>query len=216
MRSPVGDAPLHLEILILGLEGPLPGDRVRQVSTRRRQSPTGRMRCALATSGQSSAPPAGPTPTGEESSIRRICIIATGLNTARAASPRCRSTMPSTDYRQHSRLTAGRIRLPWDIPIPSRPAAVTHLKHLRECIEPVNRLFGRERRLGDKDKLGPVLYQLLPRWGGPRAVERFGKLLLRDLIHIFEFRNGRCFTGPVREILEQCALGFCLYSLPGG
>jgi len=90
---------------------------------------------------------------------------------------------------------------------------ITHIKHLRECAEPVERLLGRARRLGDH--LGPVLYQLPPHWGAnPERLEEFAALLPQDLIHVFEFRNGRWFIEPVREILEQHGLGFCIFSLP--
>jgi len=91
---------------------------------------------------------------------------------------------------------------------------ITHLKHLRECAEPVERFLGRARRLGDR--LGPVLYQLPPHWGAdPGRLAEFAALLPQDLIQVFEFRNGRWFIEPVREILERHSLSFCIFSLPG-
>ncbi len=91
---------------------------------------------------------------------------------------------------------------------------ITHLKHLRECAEPVERFLRRARRLGDH--LGPVLYQLPPHWGAdPERLEEFATLLPKDLTHVFEFRNGRWFIEPVREVLERYGLSFCIFSLPG-
>jgi len=91
---------------------------------------------------------------------------------------------------------------------------ITHLKHLRDCAEPLERFLGRARRL--RDHLGPILYQLPPHWGAnPGRLEEFATLLPQDLIHVFEFRNRRWFIEPVREILERYGLGFCIFSLPG-
>lgn len=91
---------------------------------------------------------------------------------------------------------------------------ITHLKHLRQCAEPLERFLGRARRLGDC--LGPVLYQLPPHWGGdPQRLEQFAALLPPDLIHVFEFRNEGWFIEPVREVLQRCGLSFCIFSLPG-
>src|SRR5688500_15422995 len=39
---------------------------------------------------------------------------------------------------------------------------LTHLRRLRDPSEPLDRLWSRARRLGDQ--LGPMLYQLPPRW----------------------------------------------------
>jgi uncharacterized protein YecE (DUF72 family) len=91
---------------------------------------------------------------------------------------------------------------------------ITHLKHLRECAEPVERFLARARRLGGH--LGPVLYQLPPHWGAdPERLAEFAALLPQGLIHVFEFRNGHWFVEPVREILERFSLSFCIFSLPG-
>jgi len=35
------------------------------------------------------------------------------------------------------------------------------------------------------------------------------------MIHVFEFRNGGWFIEPVREVLQQYGLSFCIFSLPG-
>lgn len=91
---------------------------------------------------------------------------------------------------------------------------ITHLKHLRECTEPVGRFLGRARRLGDH--LGPVLYQLPPHWGAdPERLEAFARLLPQDLVHVFEFRNRHWFIDLVRQVLERYGLSFCIFSLPG-
>jgi len=91
---------------------------------------------------------------------------------------------------------------------------ITHLKHLRECAEPMERFLGRVRRLGEH--LGPILYQLPPHWrADPERLEEFAALLPWDMLHVFEFRNGRWFIEPVWEVLERHGLGFCIFSLSG-
>jgi uncharacterized protein YecE (DUF72 family) len=66
-----------------------------------------------------------------------------------------------------------------------------------------------------EDHLGPVLYRLPPRWGpNPERLIQFADLLPSDLIHVFEFRNGRWFTEHIHRILEQRCVGFCIFDLP--
>ena len=91
---------------------------------------------------------------------------------------------------------------------------LTHIKRLKDAAEPLERFLSRARRLGDK--LGPILWQLPPRWrANPERLETFAALLPPDLTHAFEFRDPRWFVEPVRRILEQHGLAFCIFDMPG-
>ena len=91
---------------------------------------------------------------------------------------------------------------------------LTHVKRLKDCAEPLGRFLERARRL--ETHLGPILYQLPPRWkADPARLAAFGDLLPRDLVHVFEFRDDRWFTEPVRRVLEERALAFCIHDMAG-
>jgi uncharacterized protein YecE (DUF72 family) len=91
---------------------------------------------------------------------------------------------------------------------------ITHLKKLKDAAEPVARFLGRVRRL--EQSLGPILWQLPPKWrANPERLERFATLLPPDLAHAFEFRDRRWFVEPVRRILEKHGLAFCIFDMPG-
>ncbi len=91
---------------------------------------------------------------------------------------------------------------------------ITHVKRLKDAAEPLARFLARARRLGEK--LGPILWQLPPRWrANPERLENFAALLPPDLTHAFEFRDSRWFVEPVRRILERHSLAFCIFDMPG-
>jgi uncharacterized protein YecE (DUF72 family) len=92
---------------------------------------------------------------------------------------------------------------------------LTHVRRLGDCAEPLERFLERARRLGPA--LGPILYQLPPRWkANVERLEEFATLLDRhaDLQHVFEFRDPRWLVEPVRDILVRHGLSFCIYHLP--
>ena len=117
---------------------------------------------------------------------------------------------------------------------------ITHFKRLKDVAEPLERFLARAQRLGDN--LGPILWQLPPRWrANPERLETFAALLppdrsaergsaepatssagathpkrsQRSLTHVFEFRDPRWFVEPVRRILKQHGLTFCIFDMPG-
>ncbi|MCD6289233.1 MAG: DUF72 domain-containing protein [Anaerolineae bacterium] len=91
---------------------------------------------------------------------------------------------------------------------------ITHVRRLRECREPLERFLSRASRLDNA--LGPILYQLPPKWR-PNAerLAAFVKLLPPDRVHVFEFRDPRWFTPVVLDILRAHGLSFCIYHMPG-
>ncbi|MEW5959693.1 MAG: DUF72 domain-containing protein [Chloroflexota bacterium] len=90
---------------------------------------------------------------------------------------------------------------------------LTHIKRLKDAAEPLERFLVRARRL--KDALGPILWQLPPKWGAdPARLETFAAGLPPDLVHAFEFRDPRWFVPAVRDILERFGLSFCIFDMP--
>ena len=91
---------------------------------------------------------------------------------------------------------------------------ITHVRRLKDCAEPLQRFLHRVQRLGNH--LGPILYQLPPRWrANPERLAAFATLLPADRLHVFEFRDERWFTEPVREVLAEHNLSFCIFDMPG-
>ncbi len=91
---------------------------------------------------------------------------------------------------------------------------ITHVRRLRECEEPLQKFLGRARRLAAS--LGPILYQLPPRWRpNVDRLAAFMELLPPDLTHVFEFRDARWFHQEVLQLLRDHGLSFCIYHMPG-
>lgn len=91
---------------------------------------------------------------------------------------------------------------------------LTHVRRLREPAEPLDRLWRRARRLGDR--LGPMLYQLPPRWH--RNVERFDDFALAvpsDRPQAVEFRDPDWYHAETYAALERGGLALCLHDMPG-
>lgn len=90
---------------------------------------------------------------------------------------------------------------------------LTHRKRLKDAEAPLARLLERARHL--EGALGPILYQLPPRWrANPERLEAFACLLPGDLIHAFEFRDPRWFCEEVRQVLARHGLAFCIFHAP--
>lgn len=89
---------------------------------------------------------------------------------------------------------------------------LTHIKHLKEVGEPLDLFLTRARRLGDK--LGPILWQLPPRWrANIGRMEKFAAHLPSDLTHVFEFRHSSWFCESVRDLLKDFHLTFCIFDM---
>ncbi len=91
---------------------------------------------------------------------------------------------------------------------------LTHLKKLKDPEAPLERLFDRLRGLGER--LGPVLYQLPPRW--KVNVERFRhflEALPQGVRQVVEFRDPSWYVGEIRALLERHQVALCLHDKPG-
>ena len=91
---------------------------------------------------------------------------------------------------------------------------LTHMKKLKDPEGPISRFFERAARLGRK--LGPVLYQLPPRWPKnlPR-LEEFLAALPRGRRHVLEFRERSWYSEDVLAALERARVALCLHDMPG-
>ncbi len=82
---------------------------------------------------------------------------------------------------------------------------ITHRKYLKECSEPWNNFYQKSQAL--KDKLGPFLVQLPPRWNeNMERIESFVNVLEKvspDERFAFEFRNESWFEKPVVNFFKQ-------------
>ena len=99
---------------------------------------------------------------------------------------------------------------------------LTHIKRLREPEEPLERLLSHARPLGPT--LGPVLYQLPPRWfpdeerlrlfleALPERITPNSRYRLR---HVMEFRDPRGYDPWVIDLLEKYNVALCLHDMPG-
>jgi uncharacterized protein YecE (DUF72 family) len=94
------------------------------------------------------------------------------------------------------------------------PRFITHMKKLKDCFEPVEEFIGRARNLGET--IGPILYQLPPRWAFNRErLEEFIAHLPADLTHVFEFREKSWMNEEVLALLDSSGLSFCAHDMPG-
>ena len=92
--------------------------------------------------------------------------------------------------------------------------SITHLKRLRDPEEPVRLLWERAAGLGDR--LGPVLFQLPPRF--PVDAERLRHLLdvlPSDMRPAFEFRDPTWYTDDVFHLLDSAGASLVWPDRPG-
>ena len=94
---------------------------------------------------------------------------------------------------------------------------LTHMKKLKDPEDPLRRFHTHARHLGSH--LGPILYQLPPRW--PLDLERF-EIFLRALAalparlrHVVEFREPSWYDDRVFALLEHHKVALCLHDMHG-
>ena len=91
---------------------------------------------------------------------------------------------------------------------------ITHIKKLKKAKDSVNLFMSRAKLL--KENLGPILYQLPPRWkANSERLEDFAKNLSKKYVNVFEFRDTSWFNDEIYSILKKNKLNFCIYSMPG-
>ena len=91
---------------------------------------------------------------------------------------------------------------------------LTHMKKLKDPAPPLELFFSRARELGRT--LGPVLYQLPPKW--PLNLERL-RIFLAELPrrrqHVLEFREPSWYHDDVFALLEKHGVALCLHDMHG-
>lgn len=91
---------------------------------------------------------------------------------------------------------------------------ITHMKKLNEPVDALKKFFDRITALDDK--LGPVLFQLPPRWKiNTKRLSAFLKFLSRDFRYVFEFRDESWWDESVYQLLADHNASFCIYELDG-
>ncbi|WP_322520670.1 DUF72 domain-containing protein [Guyparkeria halophila] len=91
---------------------------------------------------------------------------------------------------------------------------ITHLKKLKDPQSSIAAFFERIDRLGDR--LGPILFQLPPRWHA--NIERLSAFLdaLPDgYRYAFEFRDPSWWDAAVTDLLAKQGAAFCVFDLDG-
>lgn len=91
---------------------------------------------------------------------------------------------------------------------------ITHLKKLNLDKEGIRLFFTRVKYL--KNKLGPILFQLPPRWKfNQERFAMFLSILPRKYKYAFEFRDTTWYNQQVYDLLKKYNCAFCMYELAG-
>lgn len=94
------------------------------------------------------------------------------------------------------------------------PRSITHFKKLKNCESLLQTLIGRLSAFGNR--LGPVLFQLPPRWRcNARRLGDFLAMLPRDAAFAFEFRDSSWHCEEVYALLRAHRAAFCIFDLDG-
>jgi uncharacterized protein YecE (DUF72 family) len=105
------------------------------------------------------------------------------------------------------------------VPDPFRFAAkasryITHMKKLTDPEDTLPPFLDRMRRLGDR--LGPVLFQLPPRWRfNPERLAAFLAALPDGFRYAMEFRDPSWRDDRALAALERAGVAFCIHELAG-
>lgn len=91
---------------------------------------------------------------------------------------------------------------------------ITHMKKLKDPAESTRRFFERIERLDDR--LGPVLFQLPPKWHvNVERLSAFLAALPSGYRYAFEFRDPSWWTESVTDLLAEHRAAFCQFDLEG-
>ena len=91
---------------------------------------------------------------------------------------------------------------------------ITHMKKLKAPKTSTRKFFTRVKHL--EDKLGPILFQLPPRWTiNIGRLSAFLERLPDEYRYAFEFREPSWFTDQIYELLKQHQAALCVYHMNG-
>jgi len=91
---------------------------------------------------------------------------------------------------------------------------ITHRRKLHDCDEIMQTFLNRLRGFGDK--LGPILFQLPPRWRvNPERLQAFLQHLPAEHRFTFEFRDPSWHRPEIYDLLSSYQVAFCQFDLGG-
>jgi uncharacterized protein YecE (DUF72 family) len=91
---------------------------------------------------------------------------------------------------------------------------ITHVKRMKEPVEPLKLLWERARGLGPK--LGPVLFQFPPKFRvDPPRLEEFLGALPQGMRAAFEFRDASWHADATYELLDRAGAALVMADSPG-
>jgi uncharacterized protein YecE (DUF72 family) len=91
---------------------------------------------------------------------------------------------------------------------------ITHMKKLKDPRQSLEKFVKRIRLL--EGNLGPILFQLPPRWRcNPQRLESFLSALPEGNAYAFEFRDPSWFDPRTYDVLSSHEAAFCMYDLKG-
>lgn len=91
---------------------------------------------------------------------------------------------------------------------------ITHMKKLKDPEQSVAKFFDRITALGDK--LGPILFQLPPRWSfNLERLEKFLAALPKQFRYTFEFRDPSWINERTYRALADHGAAFCIFEIAG-
>jgi uncharacterized protein YecE (DUF72 family) len=87
---------------------------------------------------------------------------------------------------------------------------ITHMKKLKNSYKSSLQFLDRVNLL--ENKLGPILFQLPPRWKcNPERLNEFLETLPKEYRYAFEFRDPSWFNEEIYKILKIHSAAFCIY-----
>ncbi len=91
---------------------------------------------------------------------------------------------------------------------------ITHMKKLKDPQQSITRFFENVTGLGKK--MGPILFQLPPRWSfNPQRLREFLEALPNECRYTFEFRDDSWWNDEAYETLNKYGAAFCIFELAG-
>jgi uncharacterized protein YecE (DUF72 family) len=91
---------------------------------------------------------------------------------------------------------------------------ITHMKKLSEPGESLKKFFSMAEQFGPD--LGPVLFQLPPRWKcNKQRLKEFFEVLPDEYRYTFEFRDRSWINQEIMDILNENNAAFCIYEIDG-
>lgn len=87
---------------------------------------------------------------------------------------------------------------------------ITHIRRLLEPEQTLARFLSGVRLTADH--LGPLLFQLPPRWqADPVRLEGFLAALPTDTVNVIEFRDASWYVEEIRALLARFGVNFCIH-----